>query len=98
MESDSNFCARAVAYLKTKVSNEEPAITLARLDEPVLKRLRNGLLAASRNAPRRCATALADLANDVLPFHLGGAQSSKPYLMKIDSTSHRAEAPAPGHS
>ena len=37
-----------------------------------------------RNAPRRCATALADLANDVLPLHLGGAQSSKPYLLKID--------------
>jgi hypothetical protein len=27
---------------------------------------------------------LADVAKDVLPSHFGGAQSSKPYLLKID--------------
>jgi hypothetical protein len=46
MESDSSFCAQAVAYLKTEISDEEPAITLAKPDEPVLRRLGNGMLAA----------------------------------------------------
>ena len=42
-ESDQSFCARAVAYLKTEISKQAPAIKLARLDAPVLRRLGNAL-------------------------------------------------------